>query len=52
MRCGIVTMRYLAGIFQRLVKIELRAEVLLQIGFKGLWEVLQTIQNMIGCRMP
>ncbi len=45
-------MRYLAGIFQRLIEIELRAEVLLKIGFKGLREMLQAIQNMIGCRMP
>ena len=51
MRCSIVTVRYLTGIFQRLIQIKLRGEMLLQFGFKHLREVLQTIQNMIGCRM-
>ena len=37
---------------KRFVQIEWCGEVLLQIGFKGLRESLQAIQNMIRCRMP
>lgn len=51
MRC-IVVLPDLAGACKRLIQIELRGQVLLQMRFKRLREVLQAVQHMIGCGMP